>query len=56
MPVPQITSCTFGGIDLSTLYITTASRNLDLEKFPQAGSLFRLNTKTTGFASPYFGW
>ena len=55
IPVPQVTSCSFGGTDLSTLYITTASRNLDLEEFPQAGSLFRLDTKTTGYASPYFG-
>ena len=55
LPVPQITSCAFGGPDLSTLYITSAARNLDFNVFPQAGALFRVETKTTGFASPCFG-
>ena len=55
LPVPQITSCAFGGSDLSTLYITSASRNLDLYKFPLAGALFRVKTNTTGFATPHFG-
>ena len=55
LPVPQVTSCSFGGADLSTLYITTASRNLDIEKFPLAGSLFRVKTKTKGFACRSFG-
>jgi len=55
LPVPQITSCAFGGPDLSTLYITSASRNLNLDEFPQAGALFRIQTNTTGFATPFFG-
>ena len=32
LSVPQITSCVFGGADLSTLLITTAARNLNLEE------------------------
>ena len=54
LPVPQITSCVFGGPDLSTLYITTAARNLNLEEYPLAGAIFRVDTKTNGFASPAF--
>ena len=54
LPVPQITSCAFGGLELSTLYITTAARNLNLEEYPLAGALFRVDTKTSGFASPAF--
>jgi sugar lactone lactonase YvrE len=54
LPVPQVTSCTFGGLDLSVLYITTAARNLDLVKYPLAGAVFRVPTKTTGCASHAF--
>jgi Gluconolactonase len=55
LPVPQVTSCAFGGPHLSTLYITTAARNLDMNEYPLAGSLFRIKTKTKGAASPSFG-
>ena len=54
LPVPQVTSCAFGGPDLSTLYITTAARNLDRNEYPLAGALFRVKTKTVGAASPSF--
>ena len=54
LPIPQITSCAFGGPDLSSLYITTAARNLNLNEYPLAGALFRVDTKTSGFASPAF--
>ena len=54
LPVPQITSCAFGGRDLSTLYITTAARNLNLDENPLAGGLFKVETKTKGFVSPAF--
>lgn len=43
LPVSLVTSCTFGGRDLTDLYITSASTGLsetDLEKQPLAGSLF----------------
>lgn len=55
LPVPQVTSCCFGGPDMSTLYITTAARNLDMNEFPLAGALFRVQTQTEGEASPAFG-
>lgn len=43
MPVPQVTSCAFGGANLDTLYITTAAIGLDaaaLAQAPLAGSVF----------------
>ncbi len=43
LPVTQVTCPAFGGPDLSTLYITSASKTLsqeDLEKQPHAGSVF----------------
>ena len=50
LPVPQVTSCAFGGPDLTTLYITTAARNMDMNEYPLAGALFRVQTKTAGAA------
>ena len=44
VPVSKVSSCVFGGPDLSDLYITTAARGLSeeqLEKQPHAGGLFR---------------
>lgn len=54
MPVPQVTSCAFGGADRNLLFITTAARNLDLAEFPLAGGLFCAKTSVTGQASPSF--
>ena len=54
IPVPQVTSCTFGGPDRNLLFITTASRDLDLKKFPLAGGVFCTETSVTGRASPRF--
>ena len=54
IPVPQVTSCTFGGPDRNLLFITTASRDLDLKKFPLAGGVFCTKTSVTGQASPRF--
>lgn len=36
----QVTACTFGGADLSTLFITTSRENLAAGEDPAAGSLF----------------
>ncbi|MBX2845130.1 MAG: SMP-30/gluconolactonase/LRE family protein [Saprospiraceae bacterium] len=44
MPAHNVTACAFGGQDLDTLYITTASIDMsDEEKalYPKAGSLFK---------------
>lgn len=45
LPVANVTSCTFGGQNLTDLYITTAKEGLTTESFkkqPLAGSLFIL--------------
>lgn len=48
IPAPQVTSCTFGGADMSTLFITSAARNVDLKIYPNAGGLFCVDTSVTG--------
>ncbi|MEM6761871.1 MAG: SMP-30/gluconolactonase/LRE family protein [Pseudomonadota bacterium] len=51
LPVPRPTSCTFGGADLSTLFITTARIRLSaqqLEEAPLSGSLFAIETGVRG--------
>lgn len=58
MPVPNITSCTFGGTNLDTLYITTARIAIseeDLPKYPLAGSLFSYQPNVKGLPTPRFG-
>ena len=57
MPVPNITSCTFAGPDLDTLYITTARHLLsdeDIRKYPLSGSLFSCKPGVTGLPTPLF--
>lgn len=57
LPVPNVTSCTFGGENLDTLYITTASQGLspsELEQYPLAGSLFAYQPGITGLPTPQF--
>lgn len=53
MPVKNITTCCFGGDDLSTLYITTASVMKD-EGDRLAGSLFAIKTQTRGLPENRF--
>lgn len=50
-PVTQVTSCAFGGEDLSDLYVTTARNGLSerhLRRQPLAGGLFRLRPGVRG--------
>lgn len=47
----QVTSCTFGGSDLSTLYITTSRENLEDGDDPLAGSIFHANVGVRGLAA-----
>jgi len=53
LPAQRITSCAFGGADLSTLYLTSARTGLsddDLSRQPHAGSLFALDAGVSGQA------
>jgi sugar lactone lactonase YvrE len=52
MPVPHITSCTFGGHDLRTLYVTTAS--VAAPALQLAGSLFAVETAVPGLPEHKF--
>lgn len=42
VPAPKVTACAFGGENLDELYITTSQVDTDLERYPLAGSLFRV--------------
>jgi sugar lactone lactonase YvrE len=56
LPVSNVTSCTFGGADLRTLYITTSRENLPEGAEPQAGAVFRAEVGVAGQAVlPYAG-
>ena len=59
MPVPQPTSCVFGGHDLDRLYVTSARTGLDekeLKMAPLSGALFCIPVDTKGLpASRYNG-
>lgn len=48
VPARQVTSCTFGGPDLSTLYITTSRENLADGEDLLAGSLFSADVGIRG--------
>lgn len=57
LPVPQPTSCIFGGSDLNVLYVTTSRQNMDpdqLERFPLSGSVFAVHPGMTGLPEPLF--
>lgn len=54
MPVPNVTSCCFGGINNKSLFITTAQKGLskeDLKKAPLSGCTFILQTDIEGLPS-----
>jgi sugar lactone lactonase YvrE len=59
LPVSQVTSCAFGGDDLSDLYVTSARNSLSDEQLraqPYAGGLFRLRPGVRGLPShPFAG-
>lgn len=57
VPAPHTTSCTFGGKDLKTLYITTARNELsenDLKTYPLSGGLFAINLDVKGVAANFY--
>ncbi|WP_249171853.1 SMP-30/gluconolactonase/LRE family protein [Erythrobacter sp. JK5] len=53
MPARDITKMGFGGADLRTAFVTTATKNMggaDMERHPMAGSLFAFAAPVAGFA------
>jgi len=58
LPATNATCCAFGGADLRTLYITTATQRLtpeDLERQPLAGSVFAARVTIPGLPEARFG-
>lgn len=57
LPCSQVSSCTFGGADLRTMYITTAAVGLEQEQLraqPQAGGLFAVRLPVAGVPANMF--
>ena len=51
LPAKNITNCTFGGVNNSELFITSAIKGLktsDIKKYPLSGSLFKIKTNCKG--------
>ncbi len=51
LPVPLVTSCTFGGERMNELYVTTARAGLsdeELARYPLSGALFRITLDVRG--------
>lgn len=55
VPAKKTSSCTFGGENLDTLYITTISENTDPEEEPLAGSLFFVKPGVKGVEANFYG-
>jgi sugar lactone lactonase YvrE len=59
LPVSQPTSCSFGGPNLDTLFVTSATQRLMPEALaaePLAGALLALRPGVQGLAEPPFRW
>ena len=57
VPARNVTSCAFGGENLETLYITTASVGMNEEqklKYPNAGGLFKVDPGVKGVEANFF--
>jgi sugar lactone lactonase YvrE len=58
LPTSHITNCAFGGPDLRTLFITSATSGLtpaQREAEPEAGGLFSVRLDVPGRPAPLFG-
>ena len=53
LPVANVTSCAFGGHDLSTLFVTTSSRDAT-QAHPDAGAVFSVPTVARGQEPRYW--
>jgi sugar lactone lactonase YvrE len=57
-PALNVSSCAFGGPDLTDIYVTTARKGMSaqrLEKYPLSGGLFRIRTDIPGMPTFEFG-
>lgn len=57
LPVPIVTSCTFGGDQLDELYITTAREHMtdqQIQRWPLSGSLFKAKVPFKGLPAVRF--
>ena len=57
MPVPQPTSCIFGGRDMDVLFVTTSRQKMtpeQLARYPLSGSVFALRPGVSGVPEPLF--
>lgn len=57
VPARNVTSCAFGGKDMETLYITTASAGMNeeqREKYPNSGGLFKVVPGVKGVKANFF--
>jgi len=55
LPIPRPTSCAFGGPDLKTLFVTSATNGLtsgQLAEFPLSGSVLAIHGVATGIPVP----
>lgn len=55
VPATQVTSCTFGGPNLDTLFITTSRENLAADDQPNAGAVFRASVGVRGLPVITYG-
>ena len=59
LPTKNITNCTFGGLNNSELFVTSAKKSMskkDLRKFKLSGSLFRIKTNINGSIAKRFNY
>lgn len=59
LPVPNVTSCVFGGPDLDVLFITTARQELsgeELMQYPESGNVFYVKTNVKGLPTAASGF
>jgi sugar lactone lactonase YvrE len=57
VPAPKVTSCAFGGENLNTLFITTASVEMndeELDRFPLSGGIFSIDVNVKGLPAKHF--
>lgn len=55
IPARDVTKMAFGGEEMSTAYVTSATKNMtgnDMARLPQSGSLFAFAAPVKGFPSP----